>query len=105
MGAFRVNGIQLSIEPKAAITSAIRDWVTDSGPTWEGRPIHGAWLYIGDLSLAFPQDPDARLAVLERLADAVETLVFDARALTLAPAAGLPIADMAPGELVEAFGK
>jgi hypothetical protein len=79
MDAFKVTGIQLSIGPKAEITSAIRDWVTDSGPTWEGMPMHGTWLYIGDLTLALPQDPAARLAVLERLADAVETLVFDAR--------------------------
>jgi hypothetical protein len=86
MAAFEVTGIQLRIEPKAEITAGIRDWVTDPGPNWPGRPLHGTWLYIGALTLALPQDPAARLAVLERLGDAVETLAADARALTETPA-------------------
>ena len=105
MAAFEVTGIQLRIEPKADITSAIRDWVTDPGPNWPGMAMHGTWLHIGELTLALPLDAAERLAVLERLSDAVETLAADAHALTLVPAAGLPIADMAPGELVGVFGK
>jgi hypothetical protein len=48
--------------------------------------MHGTWLHIGDLTIALPLDAAARLAVLERLGDAVETLAADARALTETPA-------------------
>ncbi len=88
MAAFEVTGIQLRIEPKAEITCDIRDWTTDPGPTWQGMSMHGTWLYIGELTLALPRDPVARLAVLERLADAVETLAADARAQVANEAVG-----------------
>lgn len=118
MAALEITSALLQIGPKAEIRADIRDWMTEGGPTWEPSPMHGSWLHIEELCFAFPQDPAARERILERLADAVERLVTDARAQLVEAAqtasdqtptvmADWPsvLSDMAPGELVEIHGK
>lgn len=108
MASIEIASALINIEPKADIRADVHDWMTDGGPTWEPMAMHGSWLLIESLHFSLPLDPAARLALLERLADAVETLVTDARAQMQTASDQTPtvMADWpAPGELMEIHGK
>jgi len=75
MDGYRVETFSIRIKAGAEIRAEIRDWETTPG-----YPMHGDWLNIGGLSVAFPTDLLVQLALLESISDAVDELMADTTA-------------------------